>query len=157
MNRDFLKLINNKLKFRFFLLINLPAALFSGLRVQSATETECTVSVPYKWFTRNPFRSTYFACLSMAAEMSTGILALANIYKREPKISMLVVNVTGNFYKKATGPVRFTCKDGDLIKKLIEECIQTKEAGTFIATSDGFNQNGEMVAGFTITWSFKSK
>jgi hypothetical protein len=31
---------------------------------------------------QNPFRSTYFACLSMAAEMSTGALALG-IYIKE--------------------------------------------------------------------------
>ena len=52
----------------------LPAAFFSGVRIKEVGETKCRVSVPYKWFTQNPFRSTYFACLAMAAEMSTGAL-----------------------------------------------------------------------------------
>src|SRR5688572_24477216 len=89
----FFSLISHPLKFRLFLWKNLPAAYFSGLRVRSANNEEAIVSIPYKWFTRNPFRSTYFACLSMAAEMSTGILALAQLYQRSPKVALLVVAV----------------------------------------------------------------
>ena len=67
----FLQLINNPFKFRLFLLAKLPSAFFSGVRVLVADEKKCVVTVPYKWFSKNPFKSTYFACLSMAAEMST--------------------------------------------------------------------------------------
>ncbi|MBP6288168.1 MAG: thioesterase, partial [Ferruginibacter sp.] len=80
-------------------------------------------SVPYKWLSQNPFRSTYFACLSMAAEMSTGVLALAHIYKRQPAVSMLVSKVEGTFLKKAIGRTRFTCEDGQIIKQTIEDAI----------------------------------
>lgn len=52
--------------FNLFLLAKLPAAYFSGVRVLSLDEEECKVKVPYKWFSQNPFKSTYFACLSMA-------------------------------------------------------------------------------------------
>ena len=76
----FFSVIGNPLKYRLFLLRHLPAAYFSGLRIEKMDEQHCVVSVPYKWFTRNPFRSTYFACLSMAAEMSTGVLALGLNY-----------------------------------------------------------------------------
>src|SRR5215217_2838876 len=108
----FFKLISHPVKFRMFLLSRLPAAYFAGVRARSVSPEKCTVSVPYKWFTKNPFRSTYFACLSMAAEMSTGILSMAHVYKREPRISMLVVAVEGKFYKKATAKTEFICKEG---------------------------------------------
>jgi len=62
--------------FRFFLLKSLPAAFFSGLRVQSLSTSSAVVRIRYSWFSKNPFRSIYFAVLGMAAEMSTGILAL---------------------------------------------------------------------------------
>ena len=99
---QFLQLINNPFKFRIFLLSKLPSAFFSGVRVITADENKCTVKVPFKWFSQNPFKSTYFACLSMAAEMSTGVLALAHIYKRKPSVSMLVLKVEGHYFKKAT-------------------------------------------------------
>src|SRR6476469_6247347 len=91
----FFDLVNNPIKFGLFLLKNLPAAYFAGIKVDAANKERSVISVPYKWFTRNPFRCTYFACLSMAAEMSTGILAMSNIYKRKPRISMLVTGIEG--------------------------------------------------------------
>lgn len=153
----FLQTIKHPLKFRLFLLTRLPSAFFSGVRVTRASEDQCTVKVPYKWFSKNPFRSTYFACLSMAAEMSTGVLAMAHLYKQQPPVSMLVLKVEGSFLKKAVGITRFTCEDGQLIRETIAEAINTKEGRTVTARSTGKNQAGETVAEFNITWSFKVK
>ena len=154
---EFLKLIKHPIKFRLFLLSKLPSAFFAGVRVIEADEKKCTVKVPYKWFSQNPFKSTYFACLSMAAEMSTGVLALAHIHKRQPSVSMLVLKVEGNFIKKATGITIFTCEEGLLIKKTIEDAIFSKEGKVVTAKSYGRNAAGEIVADFAITWSFKVK
>ena len=154
---QFLQLINHPVKFRLFLLSKLPSAFFSGVRVLSADEKSCVVTVPYKWFSQNPFKSTYFACLSMAAEMSTGVLGLAHIYKRNPPVSMLVVNITGNFIKKAVGKTSFTCEDGLTIKQTIEDAIFSNEGKIITAKSYGRNKNDEIVAEFSITWSFKVK
>src|SRR5437867_13201359 len=110
-----------------FLLSNLPAAYFSGVRIRDINENTCSVTVPYKWFTRNPFRSTYFACLSMGAEMSTGALCMAHLYKKKPTVSMLVVKLEGEYFKKAVGVTTFICEDGLAIKKTIEQAIQSGE------------------------------
>lgn len=153
----FLKLFRRPVAFAFFLLRNLPAAYFSGVRVVAATEEACSVRIPYKWFTRNPFRSTYFASLSMAAEMSTGVLALAQIYGRKPAVSMLVVKVESEYFKKATDKTIFTCTDGLAFKQAVEEAIATGESRTVTAVSEGLNREGERVAAFKITWSFRAK
>ncbi len=153
----FLQLINHPFKFRLFLLAKLPSAFFAGVRVIKADEEKCTVKVPYKWFSQNPFKSTYFACLSMAAEMSTGVLALAHVHKRTPAISMLVQKVEGDFIKKATGITIFTCEDGPIIQQTIEDAITTKEGKIVSARSSGKNAAGEIVAEFIITWSFKER
>ncbi len=153
----FLQLFRRPVAFAFFLLRNLPAAYFSGVRVVSATEENCSVRIPYKWFTRNPFRSTYFASLSMAAEMSTGVLALAQIYGRKPAVSMLVVKVESEYFKKATNKTIFTCNDGLKFKQAVEEAITTGESRTVTAVSEGVNREGERVAAFSITWSFRAK
>lgn len=140
-----------------FLFRRLPAAFFSGVRVRDIEENESQVSVPYKWLSQNPFRSTYFACLSMAAEMSTGVLAMAHLYKINPPVSMLVIKVESEYFKKAVGRTIFTCEDGIKIKMAIEETIATGEAKIVRANSIGVNNNGEIIARFFITWSFKVK
>lgn len=151
------RLIRNGFSFRMFLLKNLPSAYFSGLRIRELSPTSCTVSVPFKWFTRNPFRSTYFACLSMAAEMSTGVLAMAHVYKRKPAVSMLVVAVEGKFFKKATGSTHFICNEGAAIQQTIETAIATSDPQAILVNSSGYNEAGELVATFTVTWSFKKR
>ncbi len=157
MSNSFFKLIINPIKFRLFLLSKLPSAYFSGVRVKYADEEKCEVTVPYKWFSQNPFKSTYFACLAMAAEMSTGVLALAHIYKRTPSVSMLVKKVEGNFFKKATGKTTFICNDGILIKQTIEAAAKDAQAKEITAKAIGINAAGEVVAEFFVTWGFKVK
>jgi len=154
---EFLKLIKHPFKFKLFMLAKLPSAFFCGVRVVDADENKCLVKVPYKWLSQNPFKSTYFACLSMAAEMSTGLLGLMHIHKRQPAVSMLVVKIEGNFIKKATGITVFTCEDGLLIKKTIEDAVFSNEGKIVTARSYGRNAAGEIVADFAITWSFKVK
>lgn len=153
----FLSLVRNPLKFRIFLFRKLPAALFSGVRVESIFPDKSVVSLPYKWFTQNPFRSTYFACLSMAAEMSTGLLAMAHIYQRRPRVSMLVTAIEGSFHKKATGRTRFICNDGLALQQAAEQAISTGQAQSFTALSSGYNEARELVAEFRVTWSFKAR
>jgi len=152
----FYSLVKHPLKFRIFLLKNLPAAYFSGVKLESINEKKSIVSIPYKWFTRNPFRCTYFACLGMAAEMSTGVLAMANTYQRSPRISMLVTGIEGKFYKKATDLTRFICDEGSSIQQTIDALV-AGESKSISVLSSGFNEKDELIAQFWITWSFKSK
>jgi len=160
MNPNFKKfsaLISSPIQFRFFLFQKLPAAFFSGLRIVHFDATTCTVKIKYSWFSQNPFKSIYFAVEAMAAEMCSGMLAFAQVYQRNPKISMLVVKMEVNFIKKATGTVLFTCEDGALIQAAINESIETGEGKTIVCMSKGKNSANETVAEFLITWSFKSK
>jgi hypothetical protein len=153
--QDFIRLVKHPLKFRIFLLMKLPSAFFAGVRIIDVNLQQCSVTVPYKWFSRNPFRSTYFACLAMAAEMSTGALAMAHLHKSVPPVSMLVTGVEGKFFKKASGLTTFLCEDGENIRRAIEEAVSTGEGVVFRARSLGKNIKGEEVAAFFITWSFK--
>jgi len=154
---SFIKTLKHPLKFRLFLFSKLPSAFFAGVRIREVDEKRCMVTVPYKWFSQNPFRSTYFACLSMAAEMSTGALAMAHLYKRNPIVSMLVVKVESEYFKKATGRTYFVCEDGEAMMNAIEESVATGEGKVLRARSTGKNGDGEIVAEFFITWSFKAK
>jgi hypothetical protein len=151
----FSKQITNPVKFRFFMLQRLPAALFAGLRIKSFTQENAVVTVRYKWFNQNPFRSMYFAIQSMAAEMSTGLLASGQVYQRNPAVSMLVVGLEAQFVKKAIDTISFTCADGQALADAVETAIRTGESVVFKAHSTGRNEAGEVVSEFWIMWSFK--
>lgn len=153
----FIRLLQHPVKFGLFLLLKLPSAFFSGVRIREVDGDHCIVSVPYKWFSQNPFRSTYFACQAMAAEMSTGVLGLAHVAGIKPPVSMLVVNMEATFFKKAIGRTYFTCQDGALLAKTIEESIVSGEGKTCRAISTGRNEAGEVIAEFAITWSYKQR
>jgi hypothetical protein len=155
--RAFIDLARHPVKFRLFLVTKLPSAYFSGVRIKDIDESRCVVTVPYKWFTRNPFRSTYFACLAMAGEMSTGALGMAYVYKRKPTISMLVVSIEANYIKKATGLTTFICEDGKLFDEAVYQASTTTESTTVTAKTTGRNPEGEVVAELMVTWSFKAR
>jgi len=153
----FKQLITSPIKFRFFLVQKLPAAFFAGLRIHHFDAEKCIVRIRYSWFTMNPFKSVYFAVEAMAAEMCSGMLAFAQVYQRQPKVSMLVVKMEVAFIKKATGVILFTCEDGLAIQMAINEAIATGEGKTIICRSIGKNEAGDVVAEFNFTWSFKAK
>lgn len=155
--QQFRQQILNPARFRFFMLQRLPSALFAGLRIKAFDEKHAVVTVRYKWFNQNPFRSMYFAIQSMAAEMSTGLLASAQVHERSPRISMLVTGLEANFFKKAIDTISFICHDGDAIDAIVEEAITTGESKTITCRSVGTNIAGEVVSEFLVKWSFKSK
>lgn len=141
---------------RLFLLTQLPAAGLAGVRVRSLTLEAATVTVPFKHLTKNPFRSIYFACQSMAAEMASGVLAMMHTSTGSP-VSMLVVSLEADFVKKAATRVAFECQDGAAIARAVAESRATGEGRTVQATSTGRDASGEVVAVFRITWSFRAK
>ena len=153
----FSRLITNPISFGFFLFTKLPAAFFAGLRIHYFDDRKCVVRIRYSWFSQNPFQSIYFAVEAMAAEMTCGMLAFAQVYQRDPKISMLVVGTQANFLKKATGTILFSSEDGLAIQEAIQETIATGEGKTVICKTVGTNSKGEVVAEFNFTWSFKAK
>ena len=154
---QFSNLVKNSFKFRLYLLSKLPAAFFSGIKIVKFTPEEATTVVPFKWLTQNPFRSTYFASLAMAAEMSTGLLALNNIYKKKPAVSMLVTKMEANYFKKAVGKTFFTCNQGLDIRDAVQKAIEESEGSTVTIKSTGRNIDGEIIALFLFTWSFRKK
>lgn len=147
----------NRFRFGLFMLRKLPSAFICGVRLRRLDEQHAVVSVPYKWLSQNPFRSTYFACQAMAAEMSTGVLAMGHTYGRNPPVSMLVTSVEAVFLKKATGRIYFTCHNGQDILSAIEKALAEGEGQTVTATSTGLNKAGEIISEFRIQWSFKAR
>jgi hypothetical protein len=142
---------------RAFFLARLPLALIAGLRVRTLTPQRCEVSVPYGWRTTNPFRSTYFAAQAMAAEMSTGAIALMAAEAAPAPVATLIVGMTASFEKKATDTATFTCADGDALFDAVRRTVETGEPATAEVESVGRMPDGSVVSRFTFVWSFKKR
>ena len=97
---DFRRQVLNPAKLRLFLMKQLPMAWLAGLRLTQLTTTQAAITVRFKFLTQNPFRSIYFACLAMAAELASGIQAMMHVQAGTP-VSMLVTGLQGDFTKKA--------------------------------------------------------
>lgn len=145
------------IKMRLYMLKHLPLGFFTGLKVLELNKNKAMVSVPFKYLNKNPFRSVYFAVLSMAAELSSGILALSMVVESKTPVSMLVLNMKADFLKKAKTKITFSCNDGEKIANAIKKCLVTKEGEIIEVQTSGFDTNGEKVAEFQFTWTFKAK
>ena len=89
--------------------------------------------------------------------MSSGILAMAQIYGSTQAVSMLVIKMEALYYRKAVGTTIFTCLDGLGLINCIESAIATGEGQVITTKSTGIGPEGMLIAEFFVTWSFKVK
>lgn len=156
-NAKFQALVNNGFLFKLYLIKWLPLAFIAGIAVNRLTNEQSITTVKYKWLTQNPFNSMYFACLAMAAEMSTGLLLLNGIYKSQPAISMLIIKNEAAYFKKAIGKIKFTCNDGSTVIETIKKAKLCSESFVVDLTATGVDEMGDTVASFVFSWSLKAK
>jgi len=140
-----------------FLLLKLPSAYFTGVRVELVSKDKAVARVKHRWISQNPFNSLYYGVQAMAAELSTGILVMQHIYETGKPISMLVTKQTATFTKKGRGVVRFTCDNGKEIIEVIQATLKTGEGQVIHLESQGLNEKGEQVSLFSFEWSIKLK
>lgn len=152
-----IKHMQSRLGFGAYLGAKLPLAAFAGLRIDEFDAEKCAVSLPYGWRTQNPFQSIYFAAQCMAAELSTGALAMLAIQSSNESVAMLVTNMEASFGKKATERSTFLCTDGLKVFEAIDHTIKTGEGVTVDMHTIGTMPNGEQISEFTFQWSFKKR
>ncbi len=155
--QKFIDRLKNPFLFKLFLLAKLPLGFFSGMRVKDISKHHCVATVSYGWMTRNPFKSTYFAALSMAAELSTGALALFAVEKTKPSVAVIIIGMEAEFPKRAVNITTFTCEEGDILFNAVKEAQATGEQVLATVTTIGRAEDGTEVARFRFTWSFKRR
>ena len=129
----------------------------TGMRIKKLDEEQCVVTVPFKWINKNPFKSTFWAVLGMAGEMSTGALILQYTYKYKPSFSTLLLKCEANFNKKAVGITSFICNDGKMVKEKLKEAIETKKPVVIKTSTQGIDENSNVICQFNFTWSVKAR
>lgn len=148
---------NSGFKFRSLMFFQIPLIWFSGIKVNEFDRNSCSVKLPFTRRTQNPFRSVYFAAQCMAAELSTGLILMAETIETGKKCSMLVTDMKATFIKKADSTVYFTCAPKDIILNAIQTSIEKNEPVKFILSSEGKMKDGTVVANFEFEWSLKFK
>ncbi len=152
--QKFIERLSSVFLFRLFLLLKLPLGFLSGMRIKKLSAEQCVATVPYGWMTRNPFASTYFAALSMAAELSNGALALM---AEGTSVAVIIVDMEAQFIKMAKNVTTFTCNDGAALFEAVEKAKATGEVATAKVYTEGVSEDGVVVAKFHFTWSFKAR
>lgn len=160
MNKEQLSLIKkvtSAFTMRLYMLMKLPMGLLAGLKIREINETRTTVSVPFKYLNKNPFKSTYFAVQSMAAEMSTATACLLAVEGIKPSVAFIIVDMKASFGKKATDRVFFTCEDNVNAFNAVKACIESGESSIATFKTIGKMGDGTIVSEFEFTWSFKQR
>jgi hypothetical protein len=143
-------------KINRWMLIKLPAAWLTGVRLTFVDEDKCEVKVRFQWINQNPYKSMFWAVQGMAAELTTGILLTRCIQDSNDNISMLLVNNKSSFHKKAVGKITFRCSDGNVAKQLINSTIQNITSKAWLKAR-GYDEKGDLVSEFEFEWSCKKR
>jgi len=143
--------------FNRFLLLKLPSAFFSGVRLRSLNDKCAVVTVTLNFLNKNPFKSMFWAVQGMAAELATGAIILSEVRNSTMPISMLVTRNEAEFLKKAKGKITFTCTDVAFVKNQFASNLQSKIGTRFWMQSEGVDEQGEVVSRFRFEWSIKAK
>ncbi len=147
----------NIFKQRFYFLQNLPMALLSGTKLVTLDDEKAVSTVPFFWWNKNPFKSIYFAVLSMAAELSTAAPAMLALKGTNANIALIITETNAVFVKKAQSKIIFTCTDYSMFNHAMQGLTQKDDSVEVKAKTVGRNAKGEEVATFYFTWSFKRR
>lgn len=155
--QQYLKDMQTPWKIRAFFFRHLPTMWWWGGRIVSASTEKIVASLPFSWRTQNPFSSTYFAAQSGVGELVTGLLVQLATKGQTKKISTLVIDFQGQFTKKASETVFYSCQQGAEIFEAVQKALDSKEAQTIDCIAIGTTAAGLEVGRVKVTWSIKAK
>jgi len=144
-------------KQKLFYLKSLPMGFISGIRLVHLDEEKAVTEVPFCWRNKNPFNSMYFAVQSMAAELSTAAPVLLALKGFDADVALIIVDLKVAFVKKAQSKTTFTCIGYGCINDAIARLKQAGDSAAVTLKTTGRDADGNEVATFYFTWSFKRR
>ncbi|MEZ5026229.1 MAG: DUF4442 domain-containing protein [Chitinophagales bacterium] len=135
----------------------MPMGTIAGLKIIELDDQHCKVTVPYKYVNKNPFNTTYWAVLGMAAEMASGAMVQMYTHKTTPSVSMFVTGCKAKFIKRALGTTTFICDEGRIVAENVQKAIDTKEPLAFINHVKGYDEQNNVLVEFEFEWSIKAR
>jgi len=144
-------------KQKIYYLKSLPMGFVSGIRLTQLDEEISVATVPNRWLNKNPFNSMYFAVQSMAAELSTAAPVMMAVKGVDASIALIIVDIKSEFLKKAQSKISFSCKEYAVINSAVTCLKQAGDSGAVTVRTEGKDVDGDVVAVFYFTWSFKRR
>lgn len=124
-------LLPEKLRANFLLktfgVFKIPLLGFIGGRITHIDDNRVELTIPLNWRTRNHLGSMYFGALAAGADLAAGFLAMMRIAESGRDVRFVFKDVNGQFLKRATGDVVFTCDNGLEVTRMIQRAIETRE------------------------------
>jgi hypothetical protein len=156
----FSELTKANLRLKVFAFWKIPLIFFCRPKVVALDDQKCIIRIPLRRRTRNHMNSMYFGALAIGADLACGLLALDQVRKRKIKVSFLFKDMQGTFLKRPEGHVHFTCAEGEGVREMIEETMESGERVNrplkIIATVPSVSPD-DPVAEFTLTLSLKKQ
>lgn len=154
----------NNLKINAFLKIysflKIPLLAYVRPLVIENSKDKTVIKIQLNRRTKNHLNVMYFGALSIGAELVIALKAVDEIYQSGKKIDFIFKDFKGDFSKRADGDVLFICDEGQAVKDLITQALQTSERleGKFKSYAVVPSKSpDEKVATFELTLSVKNR
>jgi acyl-coenzyme A thioesterase PaaI-like protein len=140
--------------------LKIPSLLFLGINVQELDEQGCAVGIPLGFRSKNHLGSMYVGALCAGADLAAGLIAARLIYGKHRKVKLSFKDMHAEFLKRADGDVVFRTRQGQEIRRAVEEADATGERVTLpvqVEATVPSKYGSEPVARFTMGLSLKRK
>ena len=145
---------------RAFGLLKVPVIFFIGPSVVELSNQRCVVKVPLNRRTKNHLNSMYFGVLAAGADTAGGLIAMRTIQEEGNSVNLIFKDFQAHFLKRAEGDVLFTCEDGEAVRKLVHQAMESgvrENLSVRVIATVPSKLGSEPVAEFTLTLSLKRK
>ena len=154
-------MINDELKkanWKLFLFSSfmVPMIGFCRPRVVTLKENEIAIKIPLRRRTKNHVNSMYLGVMTIGADLASGFLAFYILQELGLKSDPIFKGMEAEYFKRAESDVIFVCKEGETIRRMIDELKDTKERITHPIVVEALC-NEEKVAQFSMNLSLKLK
>jgi acyl-coenzyme A thioesterase PaaI-like protein len=145
---------------RAFGLAKIPLMFFARPIVEELTDERCVVRLRLTRRTRNHVGSMYFGALAVGADLAGGLIPTRLARSRGAKVQILFKDFHADFLARAEGDVLFTCEDGPVIQRAVDEALQSGErvnTPVRVTATVPTKRGDDPVARFTLTLSLKRR
>lgn len=143
-----------------FGLFKIPLIGFVRPRLLELTDARMVVRIPLRRRTRNHLGSMYFGALAIGADLAGAFQSFYISKNMGGKLSIVFKNFDAQFLRRPESDVFFISSEGDKIREMINETVETGDRVTRNIHIQGvinYNEEAEVVAEFTLGLSVKHK
>lgn len=144
---------------RLFGFFKVPLIWYCRPKILALDEEKVKIKIPLRRRTKNHLNSMYFGTLAVGADVAGGFMAMSKAEARGTKISLAFKAVKAEFLKRPEADVIFTCHDGAVIDKMLDETLASGErvnqSVRIVATCPSLAAD-EPMAVFDLTLSVKA-